>query len=153
MLGEQISNVFDCGVETSGVIANAIIANNRISNIGICGIGGWYWNSLSGSSISGNTVEGAPALFQFFRVFGLRPAGFDGLHEMPADSAVLFNDNTFDGNRLVNPSARCSARPCSERPSSPGSSSTAEGMSARTTAVPAIHSSAIEATANRGGPA
>jgi hypothetical protein len=22
---------------------------------------------------------------------------------MPADSAVLFNDNTFDGNRLVNP--------------------------------------------------
>ena len=91
------------GIETSGVIANATIANNRISNTGTCGIGAWYWNSLSGSTISGNTVEAAPTLFLFFRIFGLRQAGFDSLHELPADSAVLFNDNTFDGNRLVNP--------------------------------------------------
>ena len=101
--GNTIANVFDCGIETSGVIANAAIANNRISNTGICGIGGWYWNSLSASTISGNTVEGAPTLFLFFRIFGLRPAGFDSLHELPSDSVVLFNDNTFDGNRLVNP--------------------------------------------------
>ena len=103
--GNTISNVFDCGIETGGVIANATISNNRITRTGICGIGGWYWNSLRASTVSGNVASDVPRLFHFYRIFGLRPAGFDGQHELPADAAVYFSDNAFDGNRLVNPSA------------------------------------------------
>ena len=43
-------------------------------------------------------------MFRFLRFFGLRPAGFDDLHELRADTAVYFSDNVFDGNRLLNPS-------------------------------------------------
>ena len=107
--GNTISNVFDCGIETSGVIANATISNNNITRTGFCGIGGWYWNSLKASTISGNVATGVPRLFHFFRIFGLRPARFDSLHEMPADAAVYFNDNVFDGNRLVNPSTQATS--------------------------------------------
>jgi len=102
--GNTISNVFDCGIETLGMIANATISNNDITRAGFCGIGGWYWNSLRASTISGNVASDVPRLFYFFRIFGLRPAGFDGQHELPADAAVYFSDNVFDGNRLVNPS-------------------------------------------------
>ena len=107
--GNTISNVFDCGIETTGVIANATISNNNITRTGFCGIGGWYWNSLKASTISGNVATGVPRLFHFFRIFGLRPARFDSLHEMPADAAVYFNDNVFDGNRLVNPSTQATS--------------------------------------------
>jgi parallel beta-helix repeat protein len=100
-----ISNVFECGIETSGVIADTTISNNDITRTGFCGIGGWYWNSLRASTISGNVVTAVPTLFYFYRVLGLRPAGYDSLHEMPADTAVFFSDNLFDGNRLVDPSA------------------------------------------------
>jgi len=102
--GNTISNVFDCGIETLGMIANATISNNDITRAGFCGIGGWYWNSLRASTISGNVASDVPRLFYFFRIFGLRPAGFEGQHELPADAAVYFSDNVFDGNRLVNPS-------------------------------------------------
>jgi hypothetical protein len=103
--GNTISNVFDCGIETVGVIANANISNNSITRTGFCGIGGWYWNSLRSSTISGNVASNVPRLFHFYRIFGLRAAGFDeGPHELPADGAVYFSDNVFDGNRLLNPS-------------------------------------------------
>jgi Divergent InlB B-repeat domain len=101
--GNTISNVFDCGIETVGVIANATINDNNITRTGFCGIGGWYYNSLKASTISRNVARDVPLLFQFMRIWGLRPVGFDARHEKPADTAVFFSDNVFDGNRLVDP--------------------------------------------------
>jgi hypothetical protein len=104
--GNTISNVFDCGIETSGVVASATFSNNTIINTGFCGIGGWYWSSLRGSTISGNTANNVLRLFDFFRIFGLRPAGFDSLHLLPADTGIDFTDNVFDGNRVVDDAAQ-----------------------------------------------
>jgi len=104
--GNSIANVFDCGIETSGVVADTIFSDNTIRRTGFCGIGGWYWNSLRGCTISGNTIDTVPAAFEFFRIFGLRPAGFDSLHKLPADTAVYFSENVFDGNRIINPQGR-----------------------------------------------
>jgi hypothetical protein len=43
-------------------------------------------------------------LFLIRRIFGLRPAGWDDPgHSQPADTAVLFKDNVFDGNVFTNP--------------------------------------------------
>ena len=99
--GNTIANVFDCGVETSGAVANATISGNIIKGTGFCGIGGWYSNNLRDSTISNNVIQTSGFLFKFQRIFGLRPAGFDSLHRMPADSAVEFHDNLFEGNRIA----------------------------------------------------
>ena len=41
-----IYNIWDCGVETLGLISNTTISNNSIKNAGVCGIGGWHWDSF-----------------------------------------------------------------------------------------------------------
>ena len=102
----SMSNLFDCGIETTGVVANATFSDNSITHTGFCGIGGWYWNSLSNCTLSGNTADTVPQLFHFTRIFGLRPAGFDSLRKLPADTGVYFTNNVFDGNRLVNPTTQ-----------------------------------------------
>ncbi|HEY1535090.1 MAG TPA: right-handed parallel beta-helix repeat-containing protein, partial [Polyangiaceae bacterium] len=99
-----MTNFFDCGIEWVGVIRSATIRNNHISKAGVSGIGGWYWSGLVNSTISGNTVDQSGDLFLHNRIGGLRPAGFDSQHLMPADEAVVFHDNVFDGNSLTNPS-------------------------------------------------
>lgn len=43
--GNQISNNWDCGIETIGFIQNTIFDSNTSKNSPICGIGGWYSNS------------------------------------------------------------------------------------------------------------
>lgn len=98
-----MKNFFDCGIEFTGKILNSVIRNNQIKNTGYCGIGGWYWFGMRGSVISDNAVDGAPALFKFFRIFGLRAAASDQYKNIAADETVWFQDNTFIGNRFVNP--------------------------------------------------
>ena len=111
--GNTFSNVYDCGVETLGVVAGSVISNNVIENAGICGIGGWYWNSWRGNRVKGNSVDTSLQLFLFNRYGGLRPAGFDPEKKMPADAAIEFHDNVFEQNSFTNPQ---SALPSSSIP-------------------------------------
>jgi len=97
------SNVYDCGVETLGLVADSVISSNVVRNAGICGIGGWYWNGWRGNRVAGNAVDGSLQLFLFSRYGGLRPAGFDPEKKMPADAAIEFRDNVFEQNSFDNP--------------------------------------------------
>jgi parallel beta-helix repeat protein len=97
-----INNTWDCGIEWVGTLTRATIRGNHIVNSYNCGIGGWYWASLSDSVIANNTVEKSIRLFMIMRVYGLRPAGTDIEHRLPADTAVAFKNNLFDSNVFVN---------------------------------------------------
>jgi len=101
--GNNIRNVWDCGIETEGIVSNTKITGNSIKNAGICGIGGWYHNSLKDTTIKENVVQDTPLLFSFYRVYGLRPAGWDKKKIMPADDNVYFSNNYFIGNKLIEP--------------------------------------------------
>jgi copper-binding protein NosD len=101
--GNTFLNVFDCGLETVGLLSNSIISNNVIKNAGICGIGGWYWNSWRGNRVTANTVDTSLQLFKFNRLGGLRPAAFDAEKKMPADAGVEFHDNAFENNVFTSP--------------------------------------------------
>jgi hypothetical protein len=97
----QISNTWDCGVESVGNLNNASIVGNTISNTynGICG---YHWTSILNSTISGNTVSTTRTLFEFYRIEGLRPANaiYPG---SPADTGVYFENNTVAHNTYSNP--------------------------------------------------
>lgn len=86
-----IRNHWDLSIENAGSVAQTLIKNNRLINNGIGGIGGWYWSNWRESSFVDNVVENSPALFHFFRAYGLRPD----------DTGVYFLNNQFIGNRLV----------------------------------------------------
>jgi parallel beta-helix repeat protein len=104
-----INNVWDCGIEWVGTLTRATIRGNRVVNAANCAVGGWYWASLSDSVIANNTAEKSATLFSIFRVYGLRPAGTDSDHRLPADTAVVFTNNLFEGNILKNPSLLAAA--------------------------------------------
>lgn len=87
----NISNIWDCGIETSGHIENSSFTNNKIKNAGICGIGGWYWNSWKGNKVVNNQIDDAPYLFYFYRTYGLRKP----------EEIVYFQDNSFENNNLI----------------------------------------------------
>jgi hypothetical protein len=102
-----IANVFGAAIEWTGTLRSSTIAANYIVNAGDGGFGAWYWNSSVGSRFQQNIVDDAPLMFNFYRIYGLRAAG----HECspceppgtwPADTAVMFRDNVFDGNVLRN---------------------------------------------------
>mgnify|MGYP001122134080 CR=1 FL=1 len=42
-------------------------------------------------------------LFNLRRQYGLRAAGFDDAHKLPADAGVYFRNNVFSGNTLLSP--------------------------------------------------
>lgn len=96
-----IEDVWDCGIETFGLISNTKMLNNTVKNAGVCGIGAWYWNSWKGNTITGNTVEDAPILFYIFRDYGIRPERDFRGKTIPADGPVFFKDNVFSGNTLL----------------------------------------------------
>jgi hypothetical protein len=99
-----INDVWDCGIEWLGTLTRATIRGNHVVNAANCAIGGWYWASLSDSVIASNTSEKSATLFSIFRAYGLRPAGSDSEHRLPADTAVVFTNNLFEGNIFKNPS-------------------------------------------------
>jgi len=88
-----IVNDWDCGLEGSGSVTGAQILNNQITTAGICGIGAWYSSSWLANTVSGNTVQNVYYLFDFYRLLGLTPG----------TQFVYFQNNTFTGNKLVNP--------------------------------------------------
>jgi hypothetical protein len=99
--GNTLKNYWDCGIESTGNLVSATISGNSITNATFCGIGGWYYMSLSNSTIANNTVNGSGALFKFWRIYGLRPAGAIGPGS-PPDTGVYFTNNTFQGNTFSN---------------------------------------------------
>ncbi len=93
--GNTISNVWDCGIESSGPMFNVSIQNNRVSGAKFCGFGGWYANSMKSSVVDGNTVTDTPLLFYYRRL--------DGLATYANETVVYFQDNVFSNNKLVAP--------------------------------------------------
>lgn len=86
-----ISNVYDCGIEGTGLVQNNIISDNRIDNTGTCGIGAWWSSSWRGNTVSNNFVNNSPSSLNFFYVRKVEQA-----------PQVYFIDNTFNKNKLTN---------------------------------------------------
>ena len=99
----SIKNVWDCGIETTGIISNTVFNNNSTTNSGLCGIGAWYFSSWLNNTVSNNIFENTQQPFLFFRSYGFRPAGFDNKKLFPADTVSYFKDNTFSKNIFKNP--------------------------------------------------
>jgi hypothetical protein len=106
-----IQNVCDTGIEASGLLTSSTLSGNYILNANFATIGGWYWSSVANTTFSANVGENSGHLFHFFRAYGLRPAGGDINHTIPADTAVLFRDNVFSGNVSINTAAVNSLAP------------------------------------------
>jgi hypothetical protein len=103
-----ILNVFDSGIEWSGLLKGATIRGNLIMNAGNSGFGGWYWASEVNDHFIGNNVQNGLGMFLIGHAYGIRAAGSDPEGRLPADAGVLVQDNVFDGNvssRSWNPSA------------------------------------------------
>lgn len=98
-----VFNTWDCGIEWVGILSNSLIKGNKISNTNLCAIGGWYFMGLQNTTIANNTADKVIYFVFVQRVYGLRAAGSDEYHWLPADEAVWFKNNTFEGNRLTNP--------------------------------------------------
>lgn len=126
--GNDIKNVWDCGIETLGSFSGTKIVENNIKNAGFCGIGGWYYNSWKDNVVTNNVAQDTPELFILFRTYGLRPSGWDIEKRMPADNFFYFKNNYFSGNKLINPRIRQEKRLSAEfNMSSPVSLSTIIG--------------------------
>jgi parallel beta-helix repeat protein len=101
-----IINNWDTGVEFVGTVKNTLISGNTISNYITAAIGGWYYMSLTSTTISNNTFNstgsGGQIAFNFYRSYGLRPAGSDPLGTLPADTGMYFQNNSFVGNTSNN---------------------------------------------------
>ena len=90
--GNTMSNFWDCGIETLGLIQNSAITNNTIKNASFCGIGGWYWNSLKNNTFSQNKIDNSGTLFTFNRRYSLKTG----------EDFVYFTNNIFTDNILTN---------------------------------------------------
>jgi parallel beta-helix repeat protein len=83
-----ISNVYDTGIEWTGLLDAAKIRRNRITNTGYSGFGGWYWMSSINSQFVDNDIYDSPTMFEITRSSGLRAT----------DTGVYFTGNRFEGN-------------------------------------------------------
>lgn len=93
-----ISNVWNAGIETDGLVQNSIILGNRINKAGIAGIEGVHHSNLKGLSFLDNIIDTAPKMF-FFQLGG----AVEGLR--PKDNFLFFLDNKFISNKFINPTA------------------------------------------------
>lgn len=88
-----INTVWDCGIETSGLVSNSTFVGNKIIQAYKCGLGGWYWSSWHHNTVVDNTFDGSRYMFWFYRLYGLRSN----------EQYIYFDDNTFENNVLTNP--------------------------------------------------
>ena len=88
----NMSNHFDCGIETINFVSNSTFTHNTIVNQGFCGIGGWWGLAFMNNYIANNFVERSPRLFYFVGYYG-GPPGLS--YPLP------FKNNTFINNVLV----------------------------------------------------
>jgi hypothetical protein len=87
----NVANVYDCGIETLGLIQTSTFSGNMISNAKTCAIGGWFNASWLGDTANGNQSTNSGPLFEFYRINAL--AG--------NETAVYFQNNTFSNNTVV----------------------------------------------------
>jgi hypothetical protein len=87
----SIFDIWDCGVESLGLIQNSQITDNVITNAGVCGVGAWYWNSWLQNTVSNNHITDSSYIFYFFRDKGLDPK----------EQNLYFKDNIFRGNTFT----------------------------------------------------
>jgi hypothetical protein len=106
IIGNTISNTYDAGIETSGVVGVSTFSGNNISKT-VVGIGGWYWMGFWDNNVAGNTFDTVYGAFDFYRACGLRPRGwsgqFGGAGLTNPDTGVFFYGNNFDGNTFTDP--------------------------------------------------
>lgn len=94
-----ITNVFDAGFETVGLITNSVIAGNSFTNAGFTGIGSYHGTSWVGNAVLGNTVSQSPSLAYFF--YGDNSTAYDG----DSVTAIDFEGNAFSSNTFQNPTS------------------------------------------------
>ena len=94
-----ITNVFNAGFETVGLITNSVISGNSFTNAGFTGIGSYHGTSWSGNMVVGNTVSQSPSLTYFF--YGDNSTSYDG----DSVAAIAFASNAFTGNIFQNPTS------------------------------------------------
>ena len=99
-----MSDIWDCGIETSGKITNSRIEGNTINNAGFCGIGAWYYNTWIHNIVRNNQVSDTYQLFDIHQEMGYRPSSTQFGHLVPADEhTLIFKDNLFENNSFVRP--------------------------------------------------
>jgi len=86
-----LSDNWDAGIETEGLVSNLTIRNNSITNSATCAIGSWIYTSWQGNVVSGNTASRTPELFEFH---------IESDPSVPRPSAFYFQNNTFSNNVL-----------------------------------------------------
>jgi hypothetical protein len=98
----NIKNVWDTGIEFLGNNDGMVLSGNGLHNV-MFGIGGWFYASITNSTFSRNRLETGERMFFFERLCGLRAAGWDPNHVMPADTGVFFQNNVFTANNFTSP--------------------------------------------------
>ena len=99
----SLTNFFDCGIESVGLIDTVNILGNKITNVGYCGIGGWYSDdsgvphSWKNSIVSNNIVNNSAVLFSFYKTLSAGPGEGSNYNNQP----VYFQNNKFSSNKLV----------------------------------------------------
>jgi hypothetical protein len=88
-----IRNAANAGIETEGILRDLTISGNNIVNARYAGIGTLGWVSWFGISIVNNTVSLSPRMFNIYT----------GIEGPPPAPYVAFEQNTFSGNRFINP--------------------------------------------------
>ena len=93
-----IANVWDCDIETMGLVTGTQFTNNQLNNAVSCGIGGWWWSSWRSNVVRNNRVDSSANLMSLYRL--------GGLDTSRGETTVYFDHNTFDSNGLSHPTGQ-----------------------------------------------
>jgi hypothetical protein len=93
----DISNVFDAGIEGVNVVTGSTIANNRITNAITAGIASYWCTHWENDTIVGNIASATPEVLTFFyNAGGAKCQGFGPV------ATGFFGGNTIANNVLLN---------------------------------------------------
>ncbi len=93
-----LANVWDCDLETLGLITGAQITNNQLNHATYCGLGAWWWTSWRSNIVRNNRVDASAQMLALYRLGGL-----DTAH---GETTVYFDHNTFDSNGFTQPTGQ-----------------------------------------------
>ncbi len=88
-----VSNVWDAGIEPSGILSGTTISGNTISDAYIDAIGTYHEVSWANDVVSANTASASGQLFMFLLNDDL----------LPTQTTTYFEYNTFSGNSFTAP--------------------------------------------------
>ena len=90
--------MWDCDIETMGLVTGSQFTNNQLNNAVSCGIGGWWWSSWRSNVVRNNRVDSSANLMSLYRL--------GGLDTSRGETTVYFDHNTFDSNGLSHPTGQ-----------------------------------------------